>query len=364
VRLLENTLWTSNRLARLLCCCVFGMAIAPLAKAAAQSDECNAVLAAVSYSYVHDDSRLKTLLYSLVTRENYDETKKTFGADVPEEFSGKYDDYEKAVTKDKSEHRETLDYSHAREEVRLNTPDSVVTAWLNCKKKSTGLSAFIEHVDKDGVGVIIRWDIPRTGGDLQKVRLVNIPLALLDAAAKTEYSGNSNLIAGDHPIRISFPKTGGPVNGSVAGIEPAAAGGRPVSTSAEIYVPASEAIRVAPQKSLIETLASGGSFCEVYFSRSSGSCDYGSLGPNLPYIFTWDRTRKIYTLYGRACLQPGVYPNNEAGVDAGNGVLQLWAHYFKVVDAGRGVAKLTEIDNVSGKVLNNAWNGVARCFVP
>lgn len=157
-------------------------------------------------------SHLSWLL--LITKENYDEIKKSASAELIDYFSGSYDSFRKKREQylKKANYSKTTD--EAREEVRVNLPEDAVPAWRDCVlSNSHGLFTWTDHIDEEGAILGIGWNPPPGLDKLKDVQVVLVGGNCVELTNDLKV-----LYRGTHTFNISRSGNKKDIRGSISGV--------------------------------------------------------------------------------------------------------------------------------------------------
>jgi len=122
--------------------------------------DCDAVL--IQRTTISDHWEIKELcaIFSLVTQDNYAESKTTLGIKVPGYFTGDYSDFSKKRDQLYSQYSYTYSRDESRTLIQSFVPPEAYNAWIECMAPQSGLICSVSSKDAESSIVNITWRRP------------------------------------------------------------------------------------------------------------------------------------------------------------------------------------------------------------
>ena len=166
-------------------------------KAQCQSDRCKDALLTPTVFSKHKSSHLEYAWLSLVTKENYEETKKKAKGKVPGYFDGDFENFKIKRTNFYTSHDIHLSTAQSEDVVTSYLPKPAYMVWEKCMNAQNGLNAWPVETNKNGATLIIKWN-PVPGLE----ELMDIKIKIYGIRNSSDFAGFTKMGRGEKSFAL------------------------------------------------------------------------------------------------------------------------------------------------------------------
>jgi hypothetical protein len=148
---------------------------------------CGGVLVSKTVDLKTKTTRAQLAWMRLIDESNYESARKEGSALIPGYFDGDFKSFDEKRKTHFQKENYTSSTFQASEELRIETPDAAIKAWVECVRlqtKNAGLTIYAKDVDKTGATVVVEWSPAAGLGSLERVKVdaqgIKEPSSLLD----------------------------------------------------------------------------------------------------------------------------------------------------------------------------------------